>query len=86
MNKGTKPAMMNTSQGPPLDEIPTLHWVLCSERWEDIVIIAVPELDTILIETNYLDVSTQEIKRSYFDGPYSQCRKLQKKTKGAKIS
>ena len=72
---GTRPAMMITSQDPPLDENPTLHWVLSSERWEDIVITAEPELDTILIENNYLDVSAQEIKRSYFDRPHSQCRK-----------
>ena len=67
--------MMNKSQDPPLNENLTLHWVLCSERWEDIVTLAVPELNTIPIENNYLDVSTQEIKRSYFDGPHSQCRK-----------
>ena len=66
--------MMNTSQDPPLNENPTLHWVLCSERWEDIVIIAVPELDTILIENYYLDVSAQEIKKSYFDRPHNQHR------------
>ena len=78
--------MMNTSQDPPLNENPTLHCVLCSERWEDIMIIAVPELDTILIENNYLEVSTQEMKRSYLDRPHSQCRKLQKKTKRVKKS
>ena len=55
--------MRNTSQDPPLNENPMLHWVLCPERWEDIVIIAVPELNTISIENNYLDVSTQEIKK-----------------------
>ena len=57
--------MMNSSQDPPLKEYPTLHWVLCSERWEDAVIIAVPELNTVPIENNYLDVSTQEINMSY---------------------
>ena len=67
--------MMNMSQEPPLNENLTLHWVLCSERWEDLVIIAVPELNTILLENNYLDVSTQEIKRAYFDRPQSQSRK-----------
>ena len=70
--------MMNTSQDPLLDENPTLHWVLCSERWKDIVVIAVPELNTILIENNYLGVSTPEIKMFYFDGPHSQCRKSKK--------
>ena len=53
---------MNMSQNPPLDENPMLHWVLCSERWKDIVIIAVPELNTTLVENNYSDVSAQEIK------------------------
>ena len=86
MNQGTRPATTNTSQDPPLDENPMLHWVLCSERWEDIVIIAVPELNTILIENNYPDVSAQEIKRSYFDGPHGQCRKSQKKFKRVKKS
>ena len=81
MSQRTRPAMMNTSQDPPLDESPMLHWVLCSKRWEDIVIIAVPELNTIPIENNYPDVSAQEIKRSYFDRPHSQCRKSQKKSK-----
>ena len=75
MNQGTRLAMMNTSLDPPLDDNPTLHWVLCSERWEGIVIIAVPELNTILIENNYSDESAQEIKRSYLDGPHSQCMK-----------
>ena len=68
--------MMNTSQDLPLDENPPLYWVPCSESWEDIVIIAVPELDTTLIENNYSDVSVKDIKRSYFDGPNNQHRKL----------
>ena len=67
--------MMNTSQDPPLDENPPLHWVLCSERWKDIVIIAVSELDTILIENNYSDVSAKEVKRSYLNRSHNQCRK-----------
>ena len=72
---------MNTPKNPTLDENPMLYWVLCSEKWEDLMIIAVPELDTILIKSNYLDVSTQDIKKSYFDGPHSQLRKSQKKSK-----
>ena len=67
--------MISMSKDPALDENPTLHWVLCSERWEYIVIIAVPDLDTILIENNYSDVSAQEIKRSYSDGLHNQGRK-----------
>ena len=57
--------MVNMSQDLPLDENPTLHRVLCFERWEDIVIIAVPEFDTIPIENNYSDLSTQEIKNVF---------------------
>ena len=52
--------MMNTSQDPPLNENPTLHWVICPKRWEDIMIIAVPELNTIPIENNYPDVSAEK--------------------------
>ena len=55
--------MMNMPQDPPLTENPTLHWVLCFEKWEDLVIIAVPELNTISIENNYSDVSTQDVKK-----------------------
>ena len=36
--------MMNTPQDPPPSEKSPLHWGLCSENWEDLVIIAVPEL------------------------------------------
>ena len=72
---------MNMPQDPPSDEKSPLHWILCSENWEDLVIIAVLELSTTLLERNYSDVSTQDIKRSSFDGPHSQCRKLRKKPK-----
>ena len=54
--------MMNTSQDPPLNENHTLYWVFCSEKWQDLVIIAVPEFNTIPTENNYWDVSTQDIK------------------------
>ena len=77
---------MNTSQDPPFIENPPLHWVLCSEIWEDLLLIAVLELDTISIENNYLDVSVKEVKRSYFDGPHNQHRKSQKKSKRVKKS
>ena len=62
---------MNTPQNSPPDEKSPLHWVLCSENWEDLMIIAVPELYTTLIENNYLDVFTQGIQRSYSDGPHT---------------
>ena len=78
--------MMNTHQDPPPNEKSPLYWVLCSENWEDLVIIAVPELNTTWTENNYSDVSTQDIKRSYFDGPHSQHRKSRKKPKRVKKS
>ena len=42
------------------------HYNGCSvlKHGKNIAIIAIPELDTILIENNYSDVSAQEIKRS----------------------
>ena len=56
---------------PPQDPLPNekspLHWVLCYENWGDPVFIAVPDLNTTLIDSNYSNVSTQDIKRSYFD-------------------
>ena len=56
---------MNTPQDIPPNEVFPLHWGLCSKNWEDLVIIVVlPELDTTPIESNYMDVSTQNIKRS----------------------
>ena len=58
---------MNTPEDPFLNQKPTLHWVLCSQKWEDLMIIVVPELNTILIESNYLDVSIQDITKYYFD-------------------
>ena len=71
-------------QDPPPNEKSTLHWVLCSEKWEDLMIIAVPELNTTPIESNYSNVFTKDIKRSYFDGPHSQCRMPRKKPKRVK--
>ena len=73
-------------EDPSPSENSPLHWVLCSENWEDLMIIAVPELNTTPIENNYLDESTQYIKRSYFDGPHSQCRGSRKKPKRVKKS
>ena len=54
---------MNTPMDPPSNEKSMLHWVLCSENWEDLIVIAVPELNTIPIESNYLDTSTENIKK-----------------------
>ena len=75
--------MMNPPKDPPPDKKSLLHWVLCPENWEDLVIIVIPDLNTTPIEGNYSNVSTQDI-RSYFDGPHSQCRKSRKKPKGVK--
>ena len=58
---------MNTPQDSPPDEKSPFHWVPCSENWENLMIIAVPELNTYMIESNYLDLSTQDIKRSLMD-------------------
>ena len=75
---------MNTPQDPHPSEKSPLHWVLSYENWEDFMIIAVPELNIAPIEGNYSDVSTQDIKRSYFDGPHHQCRNSRKKPKRIK--
>ena len=81
LNQRTGCTRMNTSWDLPPDEKSPLHWVLCSENWEDLVIIAVPELNTTPIESNYLNMSTQDIKQSYFNGSHSQCQKSRKKPK-----
>ena len=39
--------------------------VLCSEDWQDIVIMYVPQLNNIPIEDNYADISMEEIKDAY---------------------
>ena len=41
------------------------EWVLCSEDWQDIVIMYVPQLNNIPIEDNYADISLEEIKDAY---------------------
>ena len=86
LNQRTGCTGMNTPQDIHLNEKSPLHWVLCSENWEDLVIIDVLELNTNLINSNYSDVSTQDLKRSYFDGPHSQCRKSRKKPKREKLT
>ena len=42
------------------------EWVLCSEDWQDIVMIYVPQLSNIPIENNYTEISLEEIKDTYF--------------------
>ena len=42
------------------------EWVLCSDNWQDIVIIIyIPQLNDIPIEDNYVDISLKEIKDAY---------------------
>ena len=41
-------------------------WVLCSENWQDFVFIHVPQLNVTPIEDNYANLSTKEIKNTYF--------------------
>ena len=76
--------MMSSPQDEPPNENSPLHWVLCSEYWEDLVIIVVPDLNTTLLDINYLNVSTQHIMRSHFDGAHSEGRKSRKKLKRVK--
>ena len=42
------------------------EWVLCSENWQDLVIIHVFQLNNTLIEDNYANISIKEIKNTYF--------------------
>ena len=41
------------------------EWVLCSDDWRDIVIMYVPQFNTIPIEDNYAEISQEEIKKAY---------------------
>ena len=41
------------------------EWVLCSENWQDFVIIHVPQLNNTPIGDNYANVSIKEIKNTY---------------------
>ena len=52
-------------------------WVLCSEDWRDVVIMYVPDLNNILIEENYGDISQEEIKDAFLI--FGKCRKPHKK-------
>ena len=41
------------------------EWVLCSEDQRDIVITHVPQLNDIVKEDNYADISVEEIEDTY---------------------
>ena len=53
------------------------EWILCSEDWQDIAIMYVPQSNNIPIEDNYADISLEEIKDAYLK--YSKQRKPHKK-------
>ena len=40
--------------------------VLCSENWQDFVVIYVPQLNDMPIDNNYANVSLKKIKNTYF--------------------
>ena len=42
------------------------EWILCSDDWQDIVIIYIPQLNHTPIEDNYGDISLKESKDAYF--------------------
>ena len=44
---------------------PEGEWVLCSDDWQHIAIIYIPQLNDTLIEVNYADISLKEIKDAY---------------------
>ena len=48
-----------------IDEKQKTEWVLCSEDWTDIVIMYVPQLNSVPIEDNYSEISQEEIKKVY---------------------
>ena len=41
------------------------EWVLCSENWQDFVIIHIPQLNMTSVE-NYANLSIKDIKDTYF--------------------
>ena len=52
-------------------------WVLCSEDWQDIVIMYLLQLNNIPIENNYTAISLEEIKDAYLK--HGKWRKPHKK-------
>ena len=84
LNQRTGCARMNTPQDLPPNEKSPVHFILCSENWEDLMSIAVTDHNITPIESKYSDVCTQDTKRSYSDGPHSQCRMSRKKPKRVK--
>ena len=42
---------------------PEVEWVLCSNYWQDIVIIYIPQPNDTPIEDNYGDISLEEIQK-----------------------
>ena len=75
---------MNPPQDPPPNENSSLHWVLCSENWKDLVIIAVPDLNTTPTDSNYLNVSTLDIKEILLWWTTQSMQKVKKETQKSK--
>ena len=49
-----------------LPKQPQTEWILCSDDWQDIIIIYIPHLNDTPIEDNYVNISLKEIKDVYF--------------------
>ena len=47
-------------------KLPQTEWLLCSDDWQDIVIIDIPQPSDTPIEDNYVDISLKKIKDAYF--------------------
>ena len=63
--KGNHPSEEEDEEEENKDEKQITGWVLCSDDWRDIVIMYVPQLNTIPIEDNYAEISQEEIKKLY---------------------
>ena len=64
----------------PTPRQPQTEWVLCSDDWQDIVIIYIPQLNDTPIEDNYGDISLKKNKKAYFkySGQKRSCQKQSK--------
>ena len=56
------------------------EWVLCSENWQDVVIIHIPQLNVTPVENNYVNLLIKDIKNTYFQHSHHK-RSCQKRSK-----